>query len=315
MNVDVCILSWNRPAVTLQAVASVRSQTGVEARVWLLDQGSDPECVAALREAAAGDPRLVLRELDTNVGVGRGRNLVMRMGGAPYIYSLDNDAEFAGPDVLRYAVERMDAEPRIAVLANRVDSAQTGRLDLLTWAYSRELVDHGDREFRCTRFAETGHCVRRSAFEEVGGYDERIFFCLESVDLSYKLIERGHDIVYDPRRAVLHKSYPTSRYHWGMTRFYHQVKNAIYLDWKFFARRERVAALAIAYLAKGLYNGLGGQAFGGVRDAIRVIRTLGPGATTPLGVRARRYLAEHDLRYRRSFVRRLRAEVFAAPWG
>jgi GT2 family glycosyltransferase len=42
-DVDVIILSWNRPDDVLDAIASALGQTGVSRRVLIVDQGSEPQ--------------------------------------------------------------------------------------------------------------------------------------------------------------------------------------------------------------------------------------------------------------------------------
>ncbi|AXH35354.1 glycosyltransferase family 2 protein [Humibacter sp. BT305] len=52
----------------------------------------------------------------------------------------------------------------------------------------------------------SGACllVRRQAFDDIGGFDERYFMYFEDVDLGYRLGQAGWRNVYDPRAAVTH---------------------------------------------------------------------------------------------------------------
>lgn len=52
----------------------------------------------------------------------------------------------------------------------------------------------------------SGACVlvRRSAFEEVGGFDDGYFMYFEDVDLGYRLTKAGYRNVYEPASTVLH---------------------------------------------------------------------------------------------------------------
>ena len=48
---------------------------------------------------------------------------------------------------------------------------------------------------------------RREAYEAVGGFDEAIFMYGEDVDLSWRLRAKGWRITYQPRCAVVHRTY------------------------------------------------------------------------------------------------------------
>ena len=94
IDVDVVILSWNRPDDTLAAIASAAAQEGVRQRLLIVDQGSAPENLRRLEDYLAGIPDARLRKLGRNAGVAGGRNLAAAMGDAPYIVALDSDAVF-----------------------------------------------------------------------------------------------------------------------------------------------------------------------------------------------------------------------------
>lgn len=52
----------------------------------------------------------------------------------------------------------------------------------------------------------SGACllVRRSVFDEIGGFDESFFMYFEDVDLGYRLGKAGYTNVYEPAAAVTH---------------------------------------------------------------------------------------------------------------
>lgn len=53
--------------------------------------------------------------------------------------------------------------------------------------------------------------IRRSAFENVGGYDETIFMYGEDVELSYKFRHKGYLLRYNPMAVVYHHTYSSSK--------------------------------------------------------------------------------------------------------
>lgn len=305
-SVDVVILSWNRRDETLDTIESVLAQRGVEVRICIVDQGSEEACLKALREAAS-DPRLDLVEVGCNLGVSGGRNLGMRRGAAPIVVCIDNDAVFADSGCLAHAVARFDAEPLLGALSFCVRNFFTGQLD--SWAYPRALKSRADEPFMSTRFSGGAHALRRRALEQTELYDDRLFFYWEEVDLSYQLIELGWTIAYDPRVVVRHKVSPEARVNWGRERFYFLVRNALYVDHKYFGSPSRLVVRAVGYFVKGLRNGVPGQVLRAVGDSFRMIRELDPERRL-LGEEARRYLYQHELRHRGGVLRRIRDEAW-----
>ncbi|MEO7236499.1 MAG: glycosyltransferase family 2 protein [Lapillicoccus sp.] len=70
----------------------------------------------------------------------------------------------------------------------------------------------------------SGACllVRRTAFEEVGGFDERYFMYFEDTDLCERLARAGGDIVYAPSATVRHHGgHSTSQNLQAMSKAHH----------------------------------------------------------------------------------------------
>src|SRR5262245_44600946 len=93
--VDIIILSWNRPAETIAAIRSAAEQAGVDKRILIVDQGSDCTNLAQLEACVERIDCAQLRKLGRNVGVSAGRNIASAMGRSRYIIALDSDAVFA----------------------------------------------------------------------------------------------------------------------------------------------------------------------------------------------------------------------------
>lgn len=269
-DVDVIILSWNRPDDTLAAIASAAAQEGVQRRVLIVDQGSAPENLRQLEDYLTGIPGARLQKLGRNAGVAGGRNIAAAMGEAPYIVALDSDAVFADHHALARAVAHLDAHPELAAIGFRIDNYYTGANDATSWDYPPGC--RPDQGFAATRFVGAGHALRRSVFEAVGAYDERLFFCGEEVDLSYRMLDAGYRIAYVPEVGIRHKVAAEHRVQWGSGRYYYTVRNSLYSGYKFGMPLPRLLLGAAAFTLRGWRNRMPLAALRGAVDALGMCR-------------------------------------------
>jgi GT2 family glycosyltransferase len=151
---------------------------------------------------------------DTNLGYGGGHNLLAAHAATKYLCCLNPDVELHRPGVFAGLLRHF---------ANR-SVAAAGPL-LRTTADEPQRWDHGELRGLRARVANgAGHAhwrprteparvawvsgamlvLRRSAFDEVGGFDERFFLYKEEEDLCLQLRRKGWRIVYDPRVQARH---------------------------------------------------------------------------------------------------------------
>jgi GT2 family glycosyltransferase len=271
VQVDVIILSWNRPEDTIAAIASAAEQEGVEQRILIVDQGSEPANLRLLEDYLNSVPRASLRKLGRNIGVAGGRNIASALGSAPYIVALDSDAVFADRQALATAVAHLDSHPELCALGFRISNYFTGDNDATSWDYPPGC--RPDTGFPASRFIGAGHAIRRSVFEAVGAYDERLFFCGEELDLSYRMLNAGYRIAYVPEVGIRHKVSPEHRVLWGRGRYYYTVRNSLYSAYKFGTPLPRLLLGAVAFAIRGWRNHIPLAALRGLRDAVGMCRS------------------------------------------
>ena len=305
---DVVILAVDRVEETEQAIVSALAQRGVARHLFVVDQGSSPENLARLAACVAGRYDATLVRLDRNYGVAGGRNRGSALGRGRVIVAIDNDAEFADTQTLARAVAAMDEAPDVAALGFRIVVFADGRDDLSSWGYPIALLPRAGENFDSVTFVGAGHAIRRAAWDAAGGYDDALFFNWEEYDFSLRAIERGWRIRYCGDLVVRHKVSPEQRFAWSKTRWYHFVRNRVYI-----ARKSGDGWIALAprmagYLLKGARNGVMLQTLQALPAAARMARAA---PRAPLSPRARAYLAQNDIAHRGSALTRIRREVLA----
>jgi GT2 family glycosyltransferase len=141
---------------------------------------SDPgRVVPGLRES---DRLLVWDNSEDNIGFAAGANRAARMGMQSLVCFVNPDG-----DLVRDCLNRLETamqDPSIV--------ACSAFLDHMTPAFH----PNGDAEWL------PGTClvVRRTAFEQVGGFDERLFMYNEDLDLSFRLRDLGRLVVVQEAR-------------------------------------------------------------------------------------------------------------------
>jgi GT2 family glycosyltransferase len=316
---DVIILALDRAEETVAAIASARAQAGVAKHVWVADQGSQPENLARLAAALAGATDATLVRLDRNWGVAGGRNRATALGHGRTIFALDNDAEFASPDTLAQSVRALDAEPDIAAIACRILVHATGAEDLSSWGYPPALLPRAAENFDVVTFVGAGHAIRRSDFAAAGGYDDALFFCWEEFDFALRAINAGQRIRYRGDIAVRHKVSGEQRFSWSGTRWFHFVRNRLYIGMKYGIAPAALLPRFLAYQVKGARNGVLAQGLRAGPAAWRLKQAFRPApgqeALYRLSPAARDYIARNDAAHRGGLPKRIRAEILAALPG
>lgn len=308
--IDVIVLSWNRAESTIDTVKNILDQINVKVNIWLIDQGSDNSQIEILREFIKSNKMVQMVEVGKNLGVPGGRNLGMKLGKSEFIVCIDNDAIFESKQGIENVIKKFIEEENIAVIGFKIKNFFTRTLDYTSWAYAKKLIQRQDEEFLTTRFCGAGHAIRRSILKKTDFYDQALFFYWEELDLSYQMINLGYKICYFPDIEILHKVSPEKKFLWGKKRFYYLVRNAIYLNWKYYRSVLNIFNLSIGYLIKGIHNGLFGSTFHGILDSYKMIFRLKPLKKFILTKSAREYIYCNDIAYRGSIFSRLMNDVF-----
>ncbi|MDK3256146.1 glycosyltransferase [Blastococcus capsensis] len=211
--VTIVVVNYRGADDTIACLEGIRGlDWPVEALdVVVVDNASGGDDVARIRAAA---PWVELVESKQNLGFAGGCNLGARQSQGEHLAFVNNDAR---PDrqFLREATAAL-ADRGVGAVAAKVVDWSGEKVDFvgsaLSW-YGQAFKIHVGApddgsydEARDVLFG-TGSAlvVRRSAFEEIGGFDERYFMFFEDVDLGWRLWLAGYRVRYAPRARVLHK--------------------------------------------------------------------------------------------------------------
>lgn len=209
--VSVLVLAYESGPTLERCLAALRAQTFRDFEILLADNASSD---GAPQRAAASDPTLRLLENGTNLGFAGGINAAARQARGRWLALINPDA-FAEPDWLQRLTEAVEANPQVRCFASRqLMEDGSGRLDGLGDVMSAVGFPFrgGYRERdpgplpAGEVFSACGGAmlVERRLFEDLGGFDERLFCYCEDVDLGYRLRLRGETVLVIPDAVVRH---------------------------------------------------------------------------------------------------------------
>jgi hypothetical protein len=199
--------------------------TAPEAELVVVDNASRDGIAERFR---ADVPSARVIEEAVNGGYGAACNHAARETGREFLMFLNSDA-VVRPGAVDALAAALDSDARAAVAGPRLENPdgtlQPSILRLPTlWrvfcessglaflcggraplrGHSATKEDHSRaRPVECVKGAAM--LVRRTAFEEVGGFDERFFLYAEESDLAARLRRRGWRILFEPSASVVHR--------------------------------------------------------------------------------------------------------------
>jgi GT2 family glycosyltransferase len=240
------VVNWNQCQLTLDCLASLRTQDYSRFDVVVVDNGSDDGSVAAIRTAF---PAITVLENPRNLGIAAANNVGIRQAlaaGADYVFLLNNDT-VVDPQMLGALVRTAEASPQVAVTGPTMlyfDQPETiwcagNRIDWRdgsTWLLRNgepvgNLAAVGPTEV--DYIATCAACFRRSALEAVGPMDERYFIYYDETDWFARAHALGWRFVHVPEARMWHKvsasmrpASPATTYYMVRNRLLFLAKNA-----------------------------------------------------------------------------------------
>ena len=223
--VAVAVVSWNTRDLLVRCLRSLAPDVDAgTAAVSVVDNGSTDGSVAAGRNAA---PWATFIEPGRNLGFGAAVNLVAVQTSSPWLATANADVALE-PGALEILLAR-GADERVGCIAPRLilPSGETQHsvhplpsvplalgFNLGLARLSRPIGDRlclegawdTERPREVPWAIGAFLLVRRAAFDEVGGFDERQWLYAEDLDLGWRLRHRGWVTRYEPRARVLHAS-------------------------------------------------------------------------------------------------------------
>ncbi len=237
-DLDAVVVTYANRADVGRCVTSLAAVAGM-GTVVVVDHGDDGSDRVASELGA-----VVVRD-PANPGFGAGHNRGMTHTRARYVLAMNPDAVVV-PGAIEAGVDLLDARADVAACQGVIVDEATGLPErsqgvlLSPWhlwgralhlrgllrlpavrSLARRLptvADHVERvpdgAAVTSALGATALLIRRRAFEEVGGFDERFFLYGEDMDLSKRFSEAGWRLIALPDPWAIHRAGGSSRSSW-----------------------------------------------------------------------------------------------------
>ena len=262
----IVLTQGRRPAELAAALESLAAQQEVALHVVVVGNGWEPSGLPEGVRAVA---------LDEDRGIPAGRNAGVGAVSGELLFFLDDDARLAAPDAFARVAARFAADPGLGLLQLRVKASDGGPAPR-DWV-PRLRAGDPERSSEVTAVWEGAVAIRRTVFEQVGGWPEEFRFAHEGIDLAWRVMDAGRRVVYAGDIAVLHPSYRTAPHDYSA---YYGARNRVFL-----ARRHLPLPLGVLYVAGFALRTL--PVLGSVDRARAALRGYRAGLREPCGPRRR----------------------------
>jgi GT2 family glycosyltransferase len=224
MRLSIVIVSWNTRELLSACIETIRHQAGFQhpelIETIVVDNCSTDGTVEALKQKY---PEVIVIENVDNVGFARATNQGVMQASGVNILLLNPDTEL-GEYTLSILIQTLKETPTAGAVGARLVSPN-GRMQesaypriglfrefwrLFHLDSLRQFAQYPlerwpqDRPHRVEVVQGACLLLRRKALDDVGLLDEDYFMYTEEVDLCYRLMLEGWEILWEPRAVVIH---------------------------------------------------------------------------------------------------------------
>lgn len=221
MKVSVVIVHYQVPDLLKKCIQSIQNHfLGFDYEIIVVDnQSPDPSWKALMDEF----PQVHFVLLNENLGFSKANNLGVKQAKGDYVYILNPDTEIEG-DYFKEVLDFADSQDALGAVGLRMHNAKglflpeskrsvpalVNSFEKLFTKLSNDSKTYYRNDIDETDIAEvdimTGAnlLMKKTVYEEVGGFDERYFMYGEDIDLCYTILQRGYKNFYYGRYAILH---------------------------------------------------------------------------------------------------------------
>ena len=225
--ISIIIPHYNNKEILYNCIDSLKKITYKNYEIIVVDNNSNDNSAESVQESF---PDIKIITLEKNLGYAGGCNLGARKSKADYLLFLNNDT-IHDNNFIQPLVDLLDNDSTIASVQPKIINtdkvyfdyagASGGYIDYLAYPYARGRVfdtiekDTGQYNDKKMIFWASGACflTRRSVFDTMGGFDEKLFAHMEEIDFHWRTYISGMNVYVEPKSIIYHEGGVTLNKH------------------------------------------------------------------------------------------------------
>lgn len=255
MKLSILSLTYKRPELTIACMESLwkyyqKDFEKGEMEYIVMDNDSPDGAYDVLKKEFKKYTNVHVYESGHNGGFGFGYNRAVEKASGEYIVLLNNDS-VVEDDSLRQMVAYLDAHHAVGLLGGEIRNTDgniqvsTGKFYSLWSVFCYQLglqrfgmINKNPRTIAAVDWLKGAFIMmKKSTFEAIGGFDEKIFMYEEDIDLNYRAMQQGFTRTFYPQAHIVHKDYGSSNRAFAVINIY---KNLPYFFKKHYSFPEYV---------------------------------------------------------------------------
>jgi len=251
--ISAIILTWNSEKYIKKCIESLSKEFNdfnKSYEIFVIDAGSQDFTLKILNELSLKYHEIHIIKLEKNFGTTISRNIGIRKSVGKYILILDSDTEVKtgmvnilldtinkGKKIGLVAPRLLYPDGSIQASCKRFPTIKTKIYKYMPFYTTRNIAEKdelydGICEKGSKQCSEVDYCisaawmVNREAVNDIGFFDENIFYAPEDVDYCLRIWLKGWKVIYNPLASVVHhtqrKSYRDFKIAW------HHLKGLFY---------------------------------------------------------------------------------------
>jgi glycosyltransferase involved in cell wall biosynthesis len=254
MDATIVIATKDRKQELAKALASAVVQEGAEIEVLVIDDGSSDGTSQMIRERF---PHVRLITHAESAGYIVRRNEAAKVARGRVIVSIDDDAEFTNPSVVKQILPFFE-NGTVGVVA--IPFRDANRSSIV-----KQKAPEPDGVYWTASYVGTAHALRRDVFLTLGGYRTHLVHQGEEKDYSIRLLHDGYGVRLGYSGEILHHESPHRD--WSRMDYYGRRNDVLFawqnVPWPYLGPQ------LLGSIAKGLWCGV---RLGRVRPMLRGVR-------------------------------------------